>query len=121
MRKWEDNGSEERNENILLTLTECNSDVYVMSCAQCVDEIHCFLCMYESQRLHLFLHISTPFIVSLSLSKLFTMLPKINTAVETHRYSRANVAATNSTPQTYSTLLQKMSPYTNTHGVSPSQ
>ena len=33
MRKWEDNGSEEENENILLTLIECNSDVNVMSCA----------------------------------------------------------------------------------------
>lgn len=30
MRKSEDNGSEERNENILLTLIECNSDVNVM-------------------------------------------------------------------------------------------
>ncbi len=34
MRKWEDNGSEEGNENTLLTLIECNSDVTVMCTEQ---------------------------------------------------------------------------------------
>lgn len=47
MRKWEDNGSEERSEKILLTLIECNSVVNVMYTEQCVDKDSLFtLCLY---------------------------------------------------------------------------
>lgn len=38
--KWEDNGSEEGRENILLTLIECNRDVCIMSSRPLSASIH---------------------------------------------------------------------------------
>lgn len=74
MRKWEDNGSKERSENILLTLIECNSVVNVMWCTQSSVErkIHCFPSVStssDSQQLHIYFSTFWSLLTFLTLSK----------------------------------------------------